>query len=80
VVDDREALLAFFDFPAEHWLHLWTTNPIESTFSPVRARTRITKGPGSKQAGLVGGSRRSMSTGRRRPENGSDGDRGAGRR
>jgi putative transposase len=53
VVDDREALLTFFDYPAEHWLHLRTTNPIESTFSPVRARTRITKGPGSKDAGLA---------------------------
>jgi transposase-like protein len=53
VVDDAEALLCFFDFPAEHWLHLRTTNPIESTFSPVRARTRITKGPGNKQAGLA---------------------------
>jgi putative transposase len=53
VVDDQEALLAFFDYPAEHWLHLRTTNPIESTFSPVRARTRVTKGPGSKQAGLA---------------------------
>jgi putative transposase len=53
VVDDQEALLTFFDFPAEHWLHLRTTNPIESTFSPVRARTRVTKGPGSKDAGLA---------------------------
>jgi transposase-like protein len=53
VVHDREALLTFFDYPAEHWLHLRTTNPIESTFSPVRARTRVTKGPGSKQAGLA---------------------------
>jgi putative transposase len=53
VVDDAEALLTFFDFPAEHWIHLKTTNPIESTFSPVRARTRVTKGPGSKQAGLA---------------------------
>jgi putative transposase len=53
VVDDREALLTFFDYPAEHWLHLRTTNPIESTFSPVRARTRVTKGPGSRQAGLA---------------------------
>jgi len=52
VVGDREVLLTFFDFPAEHWLHLRTTNPIESTFSPVRARTRVTKGPGSKDAGL----------------------------
>jgi putative transposase len=53
VVDDAEALLTFFDYPAEHWLHLRTTNPIESTFSPVRARTRVTKGPGSKDAGLA---------------------------
>jgi len=53
VVHDREALLTFFDYPAEHWLHLRTTNPIESTFSPVRARTRVTKGPGSKDAGLA---------------------------
>src|SRR6266511_28869 len=49
----RKALLCFYDFPAEHWLHLRTTNPIESTFSPVRARTRITKGPGNKDAGLA---------------------------
>ena len=53
ITDDAEALLGFFDFPAEHWLHLRTTNPIESTFSSVRARTRITKGPGSKDAGLA---------------------------
>jgi putative transposase len=53
VVDDREALLAFFDYPAEHWIHLRTTNPIESTFSPVRARTRLTKGPGNRDAGLA---------------------------
>jgi len=53
VVDDAEELLCFYDFPAEHWLHLKTSNPIESTFSPVRARTRVTKGPGSKAAGLA---------------------------
>jgi putative transposase len=53
VTDDAEALLCCFDYPAEHWLHLPTTNPIESTFSPVRARTRITKGPGNKDAGLA---------------------------
>jgi putative transposase len=53
ITDDQEALLTFFDFPAEHWLHLRTTNPIESTFSPIRARTRVTKGPGSKDAGLA---------------------------
>jgi transposase-like protein len=50
---DREAVLAFYDFPAEHWIHLRTSNPIESTFSPVRARTDVTKGPGSRQAGLA---------------------------
>jgi putative transposase len=53
VVDDREALLCFFDYPAEHWGHLKTSNPIESTFSSVRLRTRVTKGPGSKAAGLA---------------------------
>jgi putative transposase len=41
---DREALLAFFDFPAEHWDHLRTTNPIESVFATVRHRTIRTKG------------------------------------
>jgi transposase-like protein len=41
---DREALLAFFDFPAEHWVHLRTTNPIESVFATVRHRTVRTKG------------------------------------
>jgi putative transposase len=50
---DREAVLAFYDFPAEHWIHLRTSNPIESTFSPVRARTDVTKGPGSREAGLA---------------------------
>ncbi|HYV00776.1 MAG TPA: IS256 family transposase [Actinomycetota bacterium] len=50
---DREAVLAFYDFPAEHWIHLRTSNPIESTFSPVRARTDVTKGPGSRNAGLA---------------------------
>ena len=53
VVDDLEVLLAFFDFPAEHWLHLKTTNPIESTFATVRLRTKVTKGPGSRAAGLA---------------------------
>jgi transposase-like protein len=53
VVDDAEAMLAFFDFPAEHWVHLKTTNPIESTFATVRLRTRVTKGPGSRAAGLA---------------------------
>jgi len=53
VVDDQDALLAFYDFPAEHWKHLRTSNPIESTFAPVRARTNLTKGPGSRAAGLA---------------------------
>jgi putative transposase len=53
VVDDADELLAFFDFPAEHWQHLKTTNPIESTFSTVRLRTRVTKGPGSKAQRLA---------------------------
>lgn len=46
-------MLTFFDFPAEHWIHLKTTNPIESTFATVRLRTRVTKGPGSRAAGLA---------------------------
>jgi transposase-like protein len=53
IVDDLEVLLAFFDFPAEHWLHLKSTNPIESTFATVRLRTKVTKGPGSRAAGLA---------------------------
>ncbi len=53
IVDDKAALLRFYEFPAEHWRHLRTTNPLESTFAPVRARTDITKGPGSREAGLV---------------------------
>jgi len=50
---DRETLLAFYDFPAEHWIHLRTTNPIESTFSSVRLRTNKTKGCGSRIACLT---------------------------
>lgn len=49
---DRGELLAFYDFPAEHWQHLRTSNPIESTFATVRLRTYRTKGPGSREAGL----------------------------
>ncbi len=51
--DDLDQLLCFYDFPAEHWLHLKTSNPIESTFSTVRLRTKVTKGPGSRAAGLA---------------------------
>ena len=50
---DRAELLAFYDFPAEHWSHLRTSNPIESTFATVRLRTYRTKGPGSRDAGLA---------------------------
>jgi len=46
-------LLAFYDYPAEHWIHLRTTNPIESTFATVRLRQRVTKGPGSRAAGVA---------------------------
>ncbi len=53
VVDERETLLAFYDYPAQHWRHLRTSNPIESVFAPVRARTEVTKGPGSRRAGLA---------------------------
>ena len=53
ITDDLAELLAFYDFPAEHWIHLRTTNPIESTFATVRHRTKITRGPGSRAAGLA---------------------------
>jgi transposase-like protein len=53
ITDDVEELLAFYDYPAEHWIHLRTTNPIESTFATVRHRTKITRGPGSRAAGLA---------------------------
>ena len=53
ITDDMEELLAFFDYPCDHWVHLRTTNPIESTFATVRHRTKVTKGPGSRAAGLA---------------------------
>jgi transposase-like protein len=53
ITDDEDELLAFFDYPAEHWIHLRTTNPIESTFATVRHRTKVTKGLGSKAAGIA---------------------------
>ena len=53
LLKDQDELLTFFDFPAEHWIHLRTTNPIESTFSTVKARTKRTKGAGSPKAGLA---------------------------
>ena len=53
LIKDRESLLAHFEYPAEHWLHLRTTNAIESTFATVRLRTKKTKGAGSRAAGLA---------------------------
>lgn len=53
IVDDADVLLEFYKYPAEHWIHLRTTNPIESTFATVRLRTKVTKGPGSRAAGIA---------------------------
>ena len=53
ITEHIDVLLAFYDYPAEHWIHLRTTNPIESTFATVRLRQRITKGPGSRAAGVA---------------------------
>ncbi|MGP5641382.1 IS256 family transposase [Brachybacterium tyrofermentans] len=53
IADDLDVLLEFYDYPAEHWVHLRTTNPIESTFATVRLRQRVTKGPGSRAAGVA---------------------------
>jgi putative transposase len=53
ITEHVDVLLAFYDYPAEHWVHLCTTNPIESTFATVRLRQRITKGPGSRAAGVA---------------------------
>jgi transposase-like protein len=53
ITDDLDVLLAFYDYPAEHWIHLRTTNPIESAFATVRLRQRVTKGPGSRAAGVA---------------------------
>jgi putative transposase len=53
VLKDREVLLTHFEFPAEHWIHLRTTNVIQSTFATVKLRTRKTKGAGSRSAGLA---------------------------
>jgi len=50
---DRDVLLTFYDFPAEHWKHLRTTNPIESTFATIRLRHRKTKGSGTRRASLT---------------------------
>jgi putative transposase len=53
VSDDQDVLLAFCDYPAEHWIRLRTTSPIESAFAAVRLRTKVTKGAGSRAAGLA---------------------------
>ena len=53
ITEDLDVLLTFYDYPAEHWVHLRTTNPIESTFATVRLRQRVTKGPGSRAAGIA---------------------------
>ena len=53
ITGDLDTLLEFYHYPAEHWIHLRTTNPIESTFATVRLRTKVTKGPGSRTAGLA---------------------------
>ncbi|MPZ60230.1 MAG: IS256 family transposase [Propionibacteriales bacterium] len=53
IIEHLDVLLAFYDYPAEHWIHLRTTNPIESTFATVRLRQRVTKGPGSRAAGVA---------------------------
>jgi putative transposase len=53
VIDDLDVLVEFYNYPAEHWIHLRTTNPIESTFATVRLRTKVTRGAGSRAAGLA---------------------------
>ncbi len=53
LVKDRGALLTFYDYPAEHWKHVRTSNPIESTFATVRHRTKRTKGCLSRKTGLA---------------------------
>ena len=53
LLKDQDSLLTFMDYPAAHWIHLRTTNAIESTFATVKARTRTTKGAGSRKAGLA---------------------------
>lgn len=53
IIDDPDVLLAFYDYPAGHWVHLRITNPIESTFVTVRLRQCVTKGPGSRAAGVA---------------------------
>ena len=53
ITDDEDVLLAFYDYPAEHRVHLRTTNPLKSTFATVRVRTKVAKGAGPRAAGLA---------------------------
>jgi transposase-like protein len=53
LVKDKDDLFSFYDFPAKHWIHIRTTNPIESTFATIRLRTKKTKGSGSRMATLT---------------------------
>ena len=53
ITGELDTLLAFYDYPQEHWKHLRSTNPIESTFATVRLRTKVTKGAGSRRAALA---------------------------
>ncbi len=53
ITEDQDERLAFYDSPAEHWIHLRTTNPIESAFSTVKLRTKVTRGEGSPAAALA---------------------------
>jgi putative transposase len=53
ITDDLDVLVELYNDPAEHWVHLGTTNPLESTFATVRLRRRVTKGPGSWAAGVA---------------------------
>jgi len=53
ITEELDALWEFYNYPAEHWVHLRTTNPVESAFATVRLRQRVTKGPGSRAAGVA---------------------------
>ncbi len=61
-VKDRDALLTFYDYPAEHWKHIRTSNPIKSTFATVRHRTKRTKGCLSRKTGMAMAFKLMMST------------------
>jgi putative transposase len=67
ITDDLDVLLEFYNYPAEHWIHLRTTNPIESTFATVRLRQRVTKGPAQRPPASRW---RSSSSSRHRPGGG----------